>query len=164
MNSDVRKMKIQNLASHFIAQDWRLAFAESCTGGLLSSIFVAEAGASRYFMGSVVSYDGSVKERVLHVPKTLMLAMGEVSLPVAQAMAQGVRDCLRVDWGLAITGIAGPSGGTPDKPVGTVCFALIGPGYSQTVTQRFSPVDRRTIQEKSADFAVDFLSKAVLID
>ncbi len=109
------------------AKGLSLAVAESCTGGLLGMRITEIPGASDYFWGGVIAYSNAVKERVLGVPKEILDQKGAVSPECAEAMAQGVRKLLGADLGLAITGIAGPSGGTPEKPVGLVFIALAYP-------------------------------------
>ncbi len=104
-----------------------LAVAESCTGGLVSHRITNVPGSSAYYQGSVTSYSNEIKERVLHVQRDTLERHGAVSEQAAREMAQGVRDVLCADVGLAVTGIAGPSGGTPEKPVGLVYIALAAP-------------------------------------
>jgi PncC family amidohydrolase len=104
-----------------------LAVAESCTGGLISHRITDVPGSSAYYQGSVISYSNEVKERVLHVQRDTLERHGAVSEQAAREMAQGVRDVLYADVGLAVTGIAGPDGGTPEKPVGLVYIALAAP-------------------------------------
>jgi nicotinamide-nucleotide amidase len=101
----------------------RIALAESCTGGLASSWVTRLAGSSQWFEGAVVSYSNTVKVRQLHVPESLLEAHGAVSQPVAQAMAEGLGPSKGPLLTAAITGVAGPGGGTKDKPVGLVWFA-----------------------------------------
>lgn len=101
-----------------------VACAESCTGGNLAHRIVQVPGSSSYFLGSVVSYANNVKTEVLGVPKQDISTMGAVSKEVAEAMAQGVAKLMRSDCSIATTGIAGPDGGTPYKPVGTVWIAV----------------------------------------
>ena len=104
-----------------------IVFAESCTGGLLSASLTSISGASEVFKGSIISYNNSMKERLLNVPHNLLLEYGAVSKQVAEAMATGVKKNLESDWAIAISGIAGPNGGTKDKPVGLVYIAIAGP-------------------------------------
>lgn len=144
----------------------RLGLAESCTGGLLSAWVTENPGVSSFFQGSVVSYAGIAKQNLLGVSSATIQAFGEVSEPVARQMAQGARRGLCCDWAVSVTGIAGPDGGSPDKPVGTVCFAVVGPAFEQAVTQHFaanpgSSSVRKDIQRQAALFAFDFLLSAM---
>lgn len=148
------------------ARQWTIGTAESCTGGLLAAMITQEPSVSSYFQGSIVSYARAVKINVLKVPLPIILALGEVSLPVAIAMAQGVRRTLGCNWGIAITGIAGPDGGSEEKPIGTVCFGVAGPGFEASVQKHFKSTAsaaqiRQDIQRQSANFAFDFLLTAM---
>lgn len=105
-----------------------LSVAESCTGGMIAARITDVPGSSAYFTGGVVAYDNRVKENVLAVPAGELEKHGAVSEEVARSMASGVRKLLKTDIGLAVTGIAGPGGGTTGKPVGLVYAALDGPG------------------------------------
>ncbi|NEO97414.1 MAG: competence/damage-inducible protein A [Symploca sp. SIO2E9] len=104
-----------------------VSVAESCTGGGLGSMVTSVAGSSNYFMGGVIAYDNSVKVSMLGVEPSDLDNFGAVSKPVAKQMAMGVRSLLGTTWGISITGIAGPGGGTPTKPVGLVYIAVAGP-------------------------------------
>ena len=101
-----------------------LAVAESCTGGLVSHRITDVPGSSAYYQGSVTAYSNEIKERVLRVQHATLEQHGAVSAQTAREMARGVRDLFRTDVGLAVTGIAGPGGGMPGKPVGLVYIAL----------------------------------------
>lgn len=151
----------KRLQELFIDRGLTLAAAESCTGGGLSAALTGLPGSSQYFIGAVVSYNSTVKVDALEVPKPLLQVMGEVSVPVARAMAKGVKKKLKTDWSVAITGIAGPSGGTKEKPVGTVCFAWIGPGYERAEQVQFARAERTAIQNKSIEYALAGLYSAV---
>lgn len=107
-----------------------LSSAESCTGGVIASKFTAMSGASEYFWGGVVSYDNSVKENLLGVSRENLEQYGAVSEQVARQMAEGVRRACGTTYGVATTGIAGPTGGTPEKPVGTVWMAVATPTHT----------------------------------
>jgi len=135
-----------------------IAFAESCTGGLLSSLVARIPGVSTVFMGSLVTYSNEAKVKLLGVPEDVLRANGAVSAPVALAMAKGARERLGADWSVSITGVAGPGGGTPQKPVGTVFLALNGPGLDgrgvERVTKRLFRGTRREIQFRSARYAL----------
>ena len=98
----------------------KLSFAESCTGGLCAASIVSVAGASEVFYGSIVSYDNSVKEKLLSVPSDILESVGAVSEECAFAMANGAREQMQTDIAVSVTGIAGPGGGTAQKPVGLV--------------------------------------------
>lgn len=138
-----------------------LSSAESCTGGVVASKFTAMSGASAYFMGGVVSYDNSVKEGVLGVSRSNLDNYGAVSEQVAREMAEGVRRLCGTTYGVATTGIAGPTGGTPDKPVGTVWIAVATP--TRTVAQRFVNGTVRAVNiERSAAQAINMLRLELL--
>ncbi len=153
--------KLSLVCEWFWGREQSLALAESCTGGLLSSWITSQVGVSSFFKGSVVSYAGSVKEEILEVPRYALESFGEVSLPVARYMAQGVRKALKSHWSLSLTGVAGPGGGSKDKPVGTVCFALCGPGVEKQIQRYFDGTGRADIQYQSAFYALEFLIEAL---
>ncbi len=120
---------IKSIHERFVSRHMTLSIAESCTGGALISTIVSQAGASVFVKGAVVAYSNDVKCKELEVKKTTLQAAGAVSQEVALQMAKGVRKRLESTWSLGITGIAGPSGGSKDKPVGTVCIAVCGPSF-----------------------------------
>ena len=134
-----------------------LAVAESCSGGLLAKRLTDIPGSSGYFLLGVVTYANSAKEKVLNVPKELIDQHGAVSSEVALAMAAGVRILSGSDLSIATTGIAGPEGGTPEKPVGTVFIALASPDGCQVVQHCFAG-SRETVRESSAEAALLLLS------
>lgn len=140
-----------------------LATAESCTGGLVSARLTDVPGASDAFVGGVVSYSNDVKEHQLGVPPAVLLDHGAVSEEVARAMASGVRARLAADWGIGITGIAGPTGGTEDKPVGLVHWAVAGPG-GVWAKHRVFPGDRPVVREWSLNSALDLLRRRLIAD
>ena len=135
-----------------------LAVAESCTGGLIASRITRVPGSSAYFERGVVTYSNEAKKELLGVPEETLATYGAVSEPVALAMAEGVRRLSRTDYGLSVTGIAGPTGGTPEKPVGTVWI-----GFSckeATVARCFRfPGDRHLVQDYAAGTALDWLRR-----
>lgn len=133
-----------------------LATAESCTGGLLASTLTDVAGSSDWFAGSVVAYANAVKSDLLGVSSDTLEKHGAVSEPVVLAMAEGVLKTVGADFSVAISGIAGPSGGTPDKPVGTVWMAWAWPGGSRAKSYRFSG-DRTAVKEQSVMAAINGL-------
>jgi PncC family amidohydrolase len=137
-----------------------LAFAESCTGGLVSSTLTKESGVSSFFLGSVVSYSNELKKNILHVSESLLRTVGAVSSPVALEMARGLKALTGADWTVSITGIAGPAGGTKEKPVGTVYFAVCGPGFERAQGKLF-PGNRQQIQEAAMKYSFDILTKSL---
>ena len=138
------------------AKQHTIAVAESCTGGLLGARLTAIAGSSDVVVGGVIAYDNRVKQDMLGVSEADLRHHGAVSEPVARAMAAGVRRSFNTSVALSITGIAGPAGGTPDKPVGTVWIALDVDGA--IVARRFNMIgDRDEIRRRSAQAALEML-------
>jgi nicotinamide-nucleotide amidase len=138
-----------------------VGFAESCTGGLLSSLFTELAGVSDVFLGSVVSYDNKVKQKFLNVSAESLKTDGAVSSSVAKQMAEGAQKALEVSVAVAITGIAGPSGGTAAKPVGTVFIAVAGLKSETKVFEHHFDGDRKQIQLQACAEAVKSLDKLI---
>jgi nicotinamide-nucleotide amidase len=136
-----------------------LAVAESCTGGLLGAAVTRIAGASEVFLGGVLSYADAVKRDVLGIDERELRRHGAVSEEVARAMAAGVRRTVGSDWGVGITGIAGPSGGTDDKPVGLVHWAVAGPDGRTVEEHRVFAGDRERVREWSVNSALDLLRR-----
>jgi nicotinamide-nucleotide amidase len=138
-----------------------LSVAESCTGGGLGQMLTAVAGSSRHFMGGVISYDNAVKIQLLGVDPTVLANQGAVSAAVAEQMARGVQTRLGTTWGLSITGIAGPDGGTESKPVGLVYIGLAGPnaGRVTSFAYRFGQRGRDWVRHVSACSALDRLRR-----
>jgi nicotinamide-nucleotide amidase len=138
-----------------------LATAESCTGGLVSARITDVPGASEVFLGGAVTYTNDAKEDLVGVPHELLVEHGAVSEEVARAMASGVRDRFSADWGIGITGIAGPTGGTAEKPVGLVHWAVAGPGGVEARHRVFLG-DRAIIREWSVNAALDLLRRGLM--
>ena len=141
------------------AEGIKLAVAESCTGGLLGARITSIPGSSSVFLGGVLAYDNSAKVELLGVDAETIETHGAVSEPVVTAMASGVRSRLGADLGIAITGIAGPSGGTPEKPVGTVWIALDG----RVTTARCLRLigDRTEVRQRAVQSALDLVRRAL---
>ena len=137
----------------------KIALAESCTGGLIAKRITDRAGSSAYFEGGLVTYSNGMKENLLQVPRSLLETRGAVSREVAEKMATGARLATGADLGLSVTGIAGPDGGTTEKPVGTVFMALAAD--TVVVKEHHFAGDRETIRNSTADealkMAIDYL-------
>lgn len=133
-----------------------LAAAESCTGGLLAHRITKVPGSSRYFLGGAVAYANRLKAELVGVSPELIQRWGAVSAPVAEAMAVGIRKRCLADLGIGITGIAGPEGGTPEKPVGTVFIGIADPNGCRVTRHRFSG-DRHRIQTLAAHTGLNLL-------
>jgi nicotinamide-nucleotide amidase len=140
-----------------------LTAAESCTGGLVSQRITSVAGSSDYFLGGAVTYSNELKTKLVGVPAEMLAEHGAVSEPVARAMAEGVRRELKSEWGVGITGIAGPGGGSPEKPVGTVHIAVAGPRDGETEHRKIRlPGDRDRVRRFSAQIALEMLRRRLL--
>ncbi len=135
----------------------RIAVAESCTGGLVLARLTDVPGSSAWVIGGVVAYDNAVKVRELGVGPELLREHGAVSEPVARAMALGVRARLAADVGVAVTGIAGPSGGSAEKPVGTVVIAVAA--AAETARTFSFPGDRPTVRQHAVAAALDMVRR-----
>jgi nicotinamide-nucleotide amidase len=143
------------------ARGWWVALAESCTGGLATSRLTDIPGSSEYVERSIVAYSNRAKIELLGVPEALIREHGAVSEPVAHAMAAGIRTRAGVNVGVGVTGIAGPGGGTEQKPVGTVCIAVDGEQGSTVRTFRF-PGGRDVVKGMSANWAIDMLRRHLI--
>ena len=142
---------------------WRLAVAESCTGGLVGHRITNIPGSSTYYLGSITAYAYDAKVRLLGVSWDTLEAHGAVSEATVQEMAEGVRQTLAADIGLSVSGIAGPGGGTPEKPVGYTCFGLSTPDGTIT-KQHTAQGDRLANKEESAQFALQLLYDYLVSD
>lgn len=153
-------MREIELGRVLLARGETLATAESCTGGLLAGRITDVPGASGYFRGGVVAYSNEAKVTLLGVGRELLGLHGAVSAPCARAMAEGCRVRLGATFALATTGIAGPGGGTADKPVGLVYIALASPKETWVEEHRFSG-SRGEVRRLTCDAALDLLLRAV---
>lgn len=155
------RARVENAIRVLRERRWTLGFAESCTGGLLSGEFARVAGVSDVFLGSVVSYSNQVKAKFLDVGANSLRFEGAVSERVAREMARGACARLECDCAVAVTGIAGPGGGSPAKPVGLVWFAAKGPGFEVVESRQFNG-DREAIQNQAVVFATELLLQELL--
>jgi len=145
----------------FAERGLTVATAESCTAGLLAARLTARPGSSAWVLGGITAYANSAKERLLAVPRELLDQHGAVSPEVAAAMAEGARAAFGADVGIGVTGIAGPGGGTPDKPVGTVHLSVLGPDGGEFRALRLSGA-RSVVRERSVTIAMQLLRHLLL--
>ena len=152
------------LIKQLLKRKQSLAFAESCTGGLLSSSITAISGSSKVFKGSIISYSNEIKQSLLNIPENLIKKYGAVSEEVAQIMALNAKEKLNSDWSIAISGIAGPSGGSKDKPIGLVYIAIAGPNNQITNIKKIfsSTRNRIEIQRLSVNVCLNSLRLILL--
>ena len=159
--SQVDQCRLEALAGRLgallVNEQLKLVTAESCTGGWVAQCLTAIAGSSAWFDRGFVTYSNEAKQELLGVPPDMLAEHGAVSQPVAVAMAEGALRNSRADWAVAITGIAGPTGGSPQKPVGTVCFAWgCRDGRIVTSTRHF-PGSREDVRAQSVEHALSGL-------
>ncbi len=158
MISEKNMVKAEVLVALLMKKGLKVTFAESCTGGLLGATLTSVSGASSVFDGSIVSYANEVKNEKLGVDKTVLDSVGAVSEECARQMALGAKKAFSADCSAAITGIAGPLGGTPEKPVGTV-FIAASYGDSTVVERCLFNGDRDAVRDQSVAKALDMLIK-----
>jgi nicotinamide-nucleotide amidase len=155
---DVSQEELEALAAELgatlLARGWMLAAAESCTGGWAAQALTAVAGSSVWFERGFVTYSNAAKREMLGVRAATLEAHGAVSEETAREMASGALAHSQAAAAFAITGIAGPTGGTPEKPVGTVCFAWAGTGFETVAERLVFPGDRRSIRAQSVRHAL----------
>ena len=154
---------VQTLAEILRSRNWKMTVAESCTGGLVCATLTELAGSSEWFERGYITYSNQAKEESLGVPAELIQSFGAVSEEVAKAMAKGAQLNADVNAAISITGIAGPSGGSAGKPVGTVCFGWsiqneAGENRVLTKTMHFTG-DRQAIREQSCNYVLSELAK-----
>jgi nicotinamide-nucleotide amidase len=161
-NNDPHHKLARALALILVERSWKIASAESCTGGLVSTTLTDLAGSSDWFERGYITYSNEAKSECLDVPIEIIEAFGAVSEQVAKAMADGARRKADVNVAISITGIAGPTGGSVEKPVGTVCFGWsikqnVGDDIKTiTITKQFSG-DRQTVRVQACDYALSKL-------
>jgi nicotinamide-nucleotide amidase len=153
----------QKLARALQVRGWRVATAESCTGGWIAKALTDVPGSSQWFDGGIVSYSNAAKAAVLGVPNDVLAAHGAVSEATVRAMADGARQRFDVPLAVAVSGVAGPGGGSPDKPVGTVWFAWAGPSGVSTARRQFLG-GRESVRRQSVALALERLVDLVWQD
>ena len=144
--------------------EFTLALAESCTGGMVAKHITDVPGSSSFFLEAAVTYSNDAKIDILEVDKKTIIECGAVHEQTAIEMAAGARKKAHADFGLSTTGIAGPSGGTPEKPVGMVCVGLSGPLGSDAKTYTFTSGDRQMNKEMFAAVAINRLRKHLIVE
>jgi nicotinamide-nucleotide amidase len=150
------------LIRDFTERGWKIATAESCTGGLVAGLLTEIAGSSAVVERGFVTYSNEAKSELLGVPPELIAACGAVSEPVARAMAEGALSHSRADVAVAITGIAGPGGATPTKPVGLVHFGLAVQGRPTVhLERRYGDLGRAQVRGRAVEDALALLEKAL---
>jgi PncC family amidohydrolase len=149
---------VQRVSDRLARRGLHLALAESCTGGLVSAQLTDRPGASRFLIGALVTYSDDAKIRLLGVRADTLATHGAVSEAVVREMAGGARRACAADLAIAVTGIAGPDGGTPDKPVGTVWLAVAAEDSVQT-RKLLLRGDRRAVREQTVRAALDMLDR-----
>lgn len=142
----------EKVVHQLIKKGYHIAFAESCTGGLVAGALVNVADASKVLDVSFVTYANEAKMKYLGVEKTIIEKYGVVSEQVAQQMAEGVAKEAASEIGVGITGVAGPTGGTKDKPVGMVCFGFFVDGAVYTDTVQFGDIGRNEVRSQSVEY------------
>ena len=156
----------QELVSLLAIQGKRITTVESCTGGLVAGAITAISGSSAVFDYGFVTYSNTAKTRLVHVPQALIETHGAVSLEVARAMAEGALREAGADIALSITGIAGPTGGSLEKPVGMVCFGLSRSGrkgeiITEAKVEQFGAIGRDAVRVKSVELALSWALKVL---
>jgi nicotinamide-nucleotide amidase len=147
----------QQVSQYLLAQQMLVCTAESCTGGYLAQMLTSLPGSSAWFDCGFVTYSNSSKQKLLNVPENIILKHGAVSEQVAISMAEGALDLSNADLAIAITGIAGPTGGTPDKPVGTVWLAWQLRGQDSITRCEHFLGDRQAIREQAVIMALKMI-------
>jgi PncC family amidohydrolase len=154
--ADMAETDEERIGRLLVERGWQLGLAESCTGGLVGHLITNIPGSSDYFSGGVIAYSNAAKQSMLGVSSQTLAKRGAVSRECALEMARGARSALGAQVGLAVTGIAGPGGGSPEKPVGTVWISLSTPGR-ETAWHFLFNGDRASIKEQTAEKALQLL-------
>jgi nicotinamide-nucleotide amidase len=157
-----RGESLEEIVGYYLQmRNLKLAVAESCTGGMVAERITSVAGSSRFFIGGVVVYSNDLKTLFADVPPLMIEAHGAVSKEVALALAENIREICNADIGLGVTGIAGPSGGTEEKPIGLVYIAVTD-GKKREVVQRRFPGDRERIRRWASQQALDLVRRILM--
>ncbi len=147
------RIRVAQIAEQLLYRKWRLGTAESCTGGAVAVTCTSLPGSSRWFEGGLVTYSNAMKINILNVPLTMLENAGAVSEECAAAMVRGAQLAMNCEVTISITGVAGPDGGTTEKPVGTVCFGWAIGKDVWTETKRFSG-NRTDVRTQAATYSL----------
>lgn len=147
---------VPSIGRILVEKGWTMSTAESCTGGLVAATLTDFSGSSAWFSGAIVAYSNEIKMAHLNVPETAILEHGAVSEPTVRAMAEGICKAMETEVGISLSGIAGPTGGTPDKPVGTVWMGWHVNGKTYAEKFVFSG-DRMDVKQKSLEKVLERL-------
>ena len=151
---------LSTIIQYFITHNITISSAESCSGGLISKMITDIPGCSAIYPGGVCAYSNEMKKKWLNVKSSTLEQYGAVSAETALEMAQGIRNVTGSDYGISTTGIAGPGGGSAEKPIGLVYIAVVGPNYQRVETLPLNPkiqLTRATIQQQAAEYALHML-------
>ncbi len=151
----------EEIVQRLIQKRWKIAFAESCTGGLAAATLVEVPDASRVFDESIVTYANDAKIKYLGVQEQTIAEHGVVSEQVAGQMAVGIARAAHAEIGVGVSGVAGPTGGTKRKPVGMVCFGFWIDGTLTTKTVQFGEIGRNNVRKKSVEYIYNTLEKLI---
>jgi PncC family amidohydrolase len=153
---------VEEIAERLVAQDKRVSVAEADTCGLIGYMLSTVPGSSRFFPGGVIAYTGGLKQKILGVADELYNTKGSVSPEMAIAMAKGVRDLTGTDYGLSVTGVAGPTGGRSGLPIGTFYIGIVGPGGLEVAERIHTDAnDRDGNKRQAAEAVIDLLGRHV---
>jgi nicotinamide-nucleotide amidase len=153
-------MTVEEIAARLMAQNKRVSVAEADTCGLIGYMLSTVPGSSKYFPGGVIAYTGGLKQKILGVPDELYNTKGSVSPEMAIAMARGVRDLTGTDYGISVTGVAGPTGGRSDLPIGTFYVGVVGPDGLEVAERIHTAAgDRDGNKRQAAQATLDLLGR-----
>jgi nicotinamide-nucleotide amidase len=157
--ADSIEMQTRRMADALLLKEQRLAVAESCTGGWLAKVCTDLAGSSQWFECGFITYSNASKEAMLGVSKNLLVEQGAVSLEVVAEMAQGALRNSQAHWSVSISGVAGPGGGSDEKPVGTVCFGWANRDGLMAVSRELFSGGRKTVRKQSVELSINKLTE-----
>ncbi len=153
---------LESLSEILLSNNWRLCFAESCTGGWLAATVTGVAGSSTWFERGFVTYSNEAKQNSLGVKPATLAAFGAVSIQTAEEMSAGAKRAANCEVAVSVTGVAGPDGGTAEKPVGTVCFGFALPDGRVVTRKRWFAGARNDVRLASVEFALSEITRLLV--